>query len=396
MKEAKKNGKSHSTPVASTPELERGDRIGELAESIQAGGAPSLLGVELAPEPGDDDPEALEQAQEAAENGNGAHVGVKPRPSGRRRVPTGPPPRNLEAILEAVLFATDKPITIEQMQFALPEVDPSAIEGGLRALELRYQQAEGGFRLYQIAGGYQLRTAPDLHAYVERFLVGKRRARLSRAALETLAAVAYRQPITRGELEELRGVDCGQVLHTLMERNLVAVAGRSEALGRPLLYGTTDDFLTYFGLTALADLPSLEEFQSLLGDDPLQDPEIREALVSQGMLDEETPAGDAPLLTLLMPAADDAARQGAEDDDSDRDEALMTETDEAGADAPSAVDEDWEDESVDWVEREDDASRTGSPALLEADEPVLEADEPTLETDEPTSLEADRGDPPTL
>ena len=97
-----------------------------------------------------------------------------------------------------------------------------------------------------------------------------------------------------------------------------------------------------------------------------------------------------------LPAADDAARQGAEDDDSDRDEALMTETDEAGADAPSAVDEDWEDESVDWVEREDDASRTGSPALLEADEPVLEADEPTLETDEPTSLEADRGDPPTL
>lgn len=372
MKEAKKNGKSHSTPVGSTPELERGALSGTPVESVQAGGAPSLLGVELADDRDGTEPEVLEAAQEAAES-NGAAYAPKVRANGRRR-PTGPPPRNLEAILEAVLFATDKPITLEQMQFALPDVDPSAIEEGLRGLELRYQQAEGGFRLYQIAGGYQLRTAPDLHAYVERFLVGKRRARLSRAALETLAAVAYRQPITRGELEELRGVDCGQVLHTLMERSLVAVAGRSEALGRPLLYGTTDEFLTYFGLTALADLPSLEEFQSLLGEDPLQDPEIREALVSQGMLDEETPAGEAPLLTLLMP--------GADEPESGREEVGGADSEQAGAESPSAVDEDWEDEGADWVEREEEGTPAGSPALLE--------------TDESTSLEVDRGDPPTL
>ncbi|MFN8549087.1 MAG: SMC-Scp complex subunit ScpB [Candidatus Eisenbacteria bacterium] len=122
-----------------------------------------------------------------------------------------------------------------------------------------------------MAGGFQLRTAPELHTYVERFLVGKRRSRLSRAALETLAAVAYRRnPITRGDLEDLRGVDCGPGAAYADGAQLVA-ASVVPMPGRPLIYGTTDEFLTYFGLTS-ADLPSLEEFQSLLGDDPLQDP----------------------------------------------------------------------------------------------------------------------------
>lgn len=210
----------------------------------------------------------------------------------------------LSSVLEAILFATDKPVTIEQLRYALPEAEPEAIERTLIEMERRYVESGAGYRLYRLAGGVQLRTAPELHTYVERFLVGKRRSRLSRAALETLAAVAYRQPITRGDLEDLRGVDCGQVLHTLMERSLVASIGRSEALGRPLIYGTTDEFLTYFGLTSLSDLPSLEEFQSLLGDDPLQDPEIREALVSEGLWDEPAEPLAAPELTLIVSGAD--------------------------------------------------------------------------------------------
>ena len=135
------------------------------------------------------------------------------------------------------------------------------------------------------ADGYQLTTRPSLSVYVERFLVGRRRARLSRAALETLATIAYRQPITRGEIEDLRGVDCGQVIHTLLTRELITVRGRSEALGRPLLYGTTPEFLTYFGLRSMGDLPNLEELRALADVDPLEDAEIREALEASGLLE---------------------------------------------------------------------------------------------------------------
>jgi segregation and condensation protein B len=110
--------------------------------------------------------------------------------------------------------------------------------------------------------------------------------------METLAIIAYRQPITRGEVEEIRGVDSGQVFHTLLERNLVTVKGRSQALGRPLLYGTTEEFLRYFGLNSLVDLPSPQELEALLGEDPLDDPEIRRALASNGF-EPVAGAGDA-------------------------------------------------------------------------------------------------------
>ena len=135
-------------------------------------------------------------------------------------------------------------------------------------------------------------TRPDYAYYVEQFLIGKRRTRLSRAALETLATIAYRQPITRGQIEELRGVDSGGVLHTLMSRDLVAVKGRSEDLGRPLLYATTAEFLAYFGLNSLRDLPNLEEFEALSAEDPLEDPEIRSTLESHGLLTDPESEGE--------------------------------------------------------------------------------------------------------
>lgn len=221
----------------------------------------------------------------------------------------------LRSILEAVLFASDRPLSLEQMRPAVPDVDLETLRATLADMASGYEDLGAGFRLVEVADGYQLTTDPTLHEYVERFLVGKRRARLSRAALETLAAVAYRQPITRGELEDLRGVDCGQVLHTLMERNLVSIRGRSQALGRPLLYGTTDDFLSYFGLPSLSSLPSLEEFASLQSEEALEDPEIRSALVREGLWEdpEADPAGEShdlasgehgePELTLILGGA---------------------------------------------------------------------------------------------
>lgn len=166
-------------------------------------------------------------------------------------------------IIEAILFAAETPLTVEQVALAAPDVLLEEIEGTILALRDQYQQEQRGFRLEHVAGGWQLLSDPEMYPFVMRFLEGKRRTRLSRAALETLAIVAYRQPITRGELEELRRVDCGGVLHTLIERDLVTVGGRSTSIGRPLLYRTTERFLEHFGLCSLSDLPRLEEVESL-------------------------------------------------------------------------------------------------------------------------------------
>lgn len=192
---------------------------------------------------------------------------------------------SLESVCAAILFAVDRPVTIEQLRLAAPGRSTQEIRDALEGVASSLRGL--GLEVREIGGGCQIQTDPALHVYVERFLVGKRRARLSRAGLESLSAITYRQPITRGELEELRGVDCGQVLHTLLERNLITVVGRSAQLGKPLLYGTTEEFLAYFGLASLADLPSLEEFRSLQGDDVWEDPEVREALAEHGFLGQE-------------------------------------------------------------------------------------------------------------
>jgi segregation and condensation protein B len=217
----------------------------------------------------------------------------------------------LRRVLEAVLFATDRPVSVEQLLFAVPGCEPVEVERELQALTRSYEEEGRGFQLFSVGGGYQLRTDPGLHEYVVRFLVGKKRSRLSRAAMETLAIVAYRQPITRGEMEEIRGVDCGQVLHTLLERNLVTIRGRSQALGRPLLYGTTEEFLHYFGINSLADLPSPEELGSLLGDDPLRDPELRRVLEARGLI-EEPADSEAPADPAAAGGADEPFEEAAE------------------------------------------------------------------------------------
>lgn len=169
----------------------------------------------------------------------------------------------LQRILEAILFAADGPLTIDQIKIAVPEAACDEILTTLDTMREVYQTEGRGWRLDTVAGGWQLLSHPEMYAYVERFLEGKRRARLSRAALETLAVVSYRQPITRGELEDIRGVDCGAVLHTLIERDLVRISGRAPTIGRPLFYGTTERFLEHFGLASLSDLPRLEEIEAL-------------------------------------------------------------------------------------------------------------------------------------
>jgi segregation and condensation protein B len=173
---------------------------------------------------------------------------------------------NVRAQVEALLFATDQPLTLARMQEVVPYAKRDDIQKALAALEEDYAHEERAFRLLHIAGGFQLATKPAFAEVVRRLFVGKRRVRLTKAALEALAIIAYKQPTTRPEIDAIRGVSSGGVLETLLERNLIRIAGRADGVGRPLLYGTTSDFLQYLGLNHLRDLPSLEELETMLAE----------------------------------------------------------------------------------------------------------------------------------
>jgi len=168
----------------------------------------------------------------------------------------------LKSILESLLFAAGEPVSIARLQAALDDLPRGEVQQALAAMTAEYAAHNRGLRLEEVAGGYQLRTLKE-HAPYVRKLLAARPPRLSRPLLETVAIIAYRQPITRPELEQLRGVDSGGVLETLLERRLVRIAGRKEAPGRPILYATTPEFLETFGLKDLDGLPDLKEFQEI-------------------------------------------------------------------------------------------------------------------------------------
>ena len=170
----------------------------------------------------------------------------------------------LTSVLESLLFAAGEPVSLAQIANALEEVPRERIRKTLSEMAAAYARSGRGLLLEEIAGGYQLRTRTEHASYVRRLLSAKP-PRLSRPVLETLAIVAYRQPVTRPEIEQLRGVDSGGVLDTLIERSLIRVAGRKDAPGRPIVYTTTSEFLELFGLKDLASLPDMEEFRELEG-----------------------------------------------------------------------------------------------------------------------------------
>lgn len=167
--------------------------------------------------------------------------------------------------LEAVLFASAEPVPLDRLEAVF---DPDGVDRAdlTAALEtLRTACAGRGVELREVGGGYQFRTRPELAPWLARLEVVKP-VRFSRAALESLALVAYRQPVTRAEVEEVRGVDCGGVLKALLERGLVRVVGKKDVPGRPLLYGTTRKFLEAFGFSSLSELPSLRDIQEILAE----------------------------------------------------------------------------------------------------------------------------------
>lgn len=187
--------------------------------------------------------------------------------------PAGTQAEQVASALEALLFAADAPLSLDEMRQVLPEEDRPAAGEALQCLLARYGDEERALQILAVAGGFRMTTRPGFDRYIRALYRNRQRLRLGRAALETLAIVAYRQPITAPEIAEIRGKDPAAVLKTLLERRLVRTRGRKRVVGKPFLYGTTREFLEHFGLNSLEDLPSLEEFQAMLGDSQLVLPE---------------------------------------------------------------------------------------------------------------------------
>jgi len=175
----------------------------------------------------------------------------------------------LKSVLESLFFASEGPLTPAQLGEILAGVERKEIVSGVEELSAEYNAAGRGFRLTEVAGGYQLRTARENAEWVKK-LYQEKPARMTRATLETLAIIAYRQPITRAEIEAVRGVDVDGVVATLLERRLIRIVARKDIPGRPFLYGTTAEFLELFNLKDLSHLPTLKEMEEMAAPAPLE------------------------------------------------------------------------------------------------------------------------------
>ena len=204
---------------------------------------------------------------------------------------------DLKNIIESLLFVAEEPLTIDRLKKIIPDAQPQEMRGALEELAVDYETRQGGFYLNHVAGGYQIRSRPEYKAWIKRMLQPKP-LRLSKAALETLAIIAYKQPVIRSDVEHIRGVDCGGVLRVLLERNFIRVLGRKEIPGRPLIYATTKRFLEVFDLKNLKDLPTpkeIEEFGSALSEEVDETDRDKEAAEISNEETEETAASLTPV-----------------------------------------------------------------------------------------------------
>ncbi len=173
-------------------------------------------------------------------------------------------PDELKPIVEALIFASEEPISAQRIANMIDGVTPKRVLQAIEELNREYDETGRSFFVKRLAGGYQMVTRPEYGQWVRRILKKGTRPRLSRAALETLAIIAFKQPVSRVEIDFIRGVNSDGVLKSLLERELIAIAGRAETVGRPLLYKTTSEFLRYFGLNSLDELPRPKEIDELL------------------------------------------------------------------------------------------------------------------------------------
>ena len=191
-------------------------------------------------------------------------------------------------VVEALLFVAEEPLPPDRLQEALGDEDPAATEATIRELAERLEEEGRGLMVQEVAGGFRLATRPEAHPWIQR-LQQVKPAKLSRPALETLAIIAYKQPITRAEIEAIRGVAVEGVMRTLLERGLTRMLGRKAEAGRPILYGTSAGFLEHFGFKDLGDLPSHKEIDELIGPSGAESPSP-----NSGAAAEASPAAPPP------------------------------------------------------------------------------------------------------
>jgi len=214
------------------------------------------------------------------------------------------PPDEIRAVLEALIFAAPQPLTPREIGKVLGGVPKEAWQAAVTEIRADYARDGRGLQLVEVAGGYQITTRPEYNDWVRELLDPRTPTRLSIQALETLAVIAYKQPVTLPEIIDLRGVKSGGVLKTLLEKRLIRITGRKEVVGRPMLYGTTKEFLLHFGLKDLGELPKIEEFAEVLGEEvdvaglkkAIEAPRPVEVPLSEGEAAEGDPAqGELPL-----------------------------------------------------------------------------------------------------
>ncbi|MEJ2720627.1 MAG: SMC-Scp complex subunit ScpB [bacterium] len=254
---------------------------------------------------------------------------------------------NLDNIIIALLFASDEPLSVRKMSAVLDDIPIEDIRDAVGRVETRFGGEDSVIQLEQVAGGYQLSTNTAYAEYIARLYRGRRKQRLSKAAMETLAIIAYKQPVTRADIENLRGVGCGGVITTLMERSLIRIVGKAKVLGSPFLYGTTQEFLEYLGLNHIRDLPSMEDLEALLEQEAAGEGLFEPAEPPRGEATDEDSdggdeaGGDVPADSdgrTARDASDEVTRPGDEDADGGEDAQLpaeRTDGDAGGEEGPA-------------------------------------------------------------
>lgn len=214
-------------------------------------------------------------------------------------------------IVEVLIFASDFPIPESKLLTLVEEVDQATLKQILADLSEEYLKQHRSFMLSKVAGGYQMVSRPEFAPWVKKLFQGKVKTRLSQASLETLAIIAFKQPISRPQIEAIRGAQCDGVIKTLLERNLITMAGRSEGVGRPLLYKTTEEFLRHFGINAINDLPKPKEITELVSDPDNLMESLQNLSIQMGQRDLFTnwDVDEATLESKLKPPEDDDATE---------------------------------------------------------------------------------------
>jgi segregation and condensation protein B len=219
----------------------------------------------------------------------------------------------LRSIVEALVFAAEEPLTLDDLQDLFPDSGRDDLQAAVDDVVRLWDGSERGLQIIQVAGGYRMTTRAEHGEWVRALFRSRNRRRLSAAALETLAIVAYRQPITTPEIQAIRGADPGGVLQTLLDKRLLRVVGRKKVVGKPILYATTHEFLAHFGLNSLSDLPTLEEFGSLAAS--LNLPAPAEGQQVQAPFEEED-EGSGPAGEEFEDATEDESEHDEDGDDS--------------------------------------------------------------------------------